>query len=71
MEVECRTLEDVEEALDAGADRLLLDNMDPGELREAASSVGRARGARGVGRHHPQSLRSVAGTGVQFVSMGR
>src|SRR5919202_118955 len=36
LEVECRTLADVAEALDAGATHLLLDNMTPSQLREAA-----------------------------------
>ena len=42
-----------EEALEAGAERLLLDNMTPDQMREArgSSTAGRAH-ARGVGRHH-------------------
>ena len=43
VEVECSSLADVEVALAAGAERLLLDNMDPAQLREAATLVaGRA-----------------------------
>src|SRR5205814_9080108 len=40
IEVECATVDEVDEALDAGADRLLLDNMTPDRLREAAARVG-------------------------------
>src|SRR3982751_1757755 len=43
LEVECRTRAEVDEALDAGAPRILLDNMGPDELRETAAHVaGRA-----------------------------
>ena len=43
VEVECGSLADVEAALRAGADRLLLDNMAPAQLREAAAlAAGRA-----------------------------
>ncbi|HEX5821898.1 MAG TPA: carboxylating nicotinate-nucleotide diphosphorylase, partial [Solirubrobacterales bacterium] len=44
VEVECRDLEEVREGVEAGADRLLLDNMSPAELREA---VAEARGTDG------------------------
>ena len=43
VEVECRTLAEVEEALEAGAERLLLDNMTPAEL--AAAAVDRSAAA--------------------------
>ena len=44
VEVECASLADVEEALEAGADRLLLDNMTPDQLRAAAElTAGRAQ----------------------------
>src|SRR5205823_13500639 len=43
LEVECRTLEEVDEALEAGARQILLDNMTPPQLREAVQRVaGRA-----------------------------
>src|SRR5438445_8339101 len=43
LEVECRTLDDVDEALAVRAPRILLDNMDPERLREAVEHVaGRA-----------------------------
>ena len=67
VEVECGSLADVEEALAAGAERLLLDNMDPAQLREAAAlAAGRAEleASGGITR---QALRN-RGTGVQWVS---
>ena len=50
VEVECASLAEVDEALAAGAGRILLDNMDPGELRARGRARGRPRGARGIGR---------------------
>ena len=55
-----RSLADVEEALAAGAERLLLDNMDAGAAARGGRARRRARGARGVRRHHtarPQGTR--------------
>ena len=62
IEVECRTPSEVEAALGAGADRLLLDNMTPEELRAAvaardAAKAVRPRGARGLGRDQPRQRR--------------
>jgi nicotinate-nucleotide pyrophosphorylase (carboxylating) len=70
LEVECRTLEDVSEALDAGATHLLLDNMAPAELREAAELAGGRATLEASGGFTPQNIRSVVGTGLQFVSVG-
>jgi nicotinate-nucleotide pyrophosphorylase (carboxylating) len=70
LEVECRTLEDVSEALDAGATHLLLDNMGPAELREAAELAGGRATLEASGGFTPQNIRSVVGTGLQFVSVG-
>jgi nicotinate-nucleotide pyrophosphorylase (carboxylating) len=70
VEVECRTLADVEEALAAGAQRLLLDNMDAAELRQAVELTGGRAELEASGSITPQTLREVAGAGVQFISMG-
>jgi nicotinate-nucleotide pyrophosphorylase (carboxylating) len=69
VEVECGSLADVEEALGAGAERLLLDNMDPAQLAAAAALVaGRAElEASGIGGH---PLEEVAASGVKWVSLG-
>ncbi|MGH2980041.1 MAG: carboxylating nicotinate-nucleotide diphosphorylase, partial [Solirubrobacterales bacterium] len=70
VEVECGSLADVEAALRAGAECLLLDNMDPAELREAAAlTAGRAE-LEASGGITQETLRGVAASGVQSVSIG-
>jgi len=70
LEVECRSLEEVDEALDAGATMILLDNMDVDQLREAVARVaGRAK-LEASGGVTLATLRAVASTGVDFVSIG-
>lgn len=70
LEVECRTLAEVDEALDAGAPRILLDNMDLERLRVAVAHVGGRAQLEASGGVSPEALRSVAETGVDFVSVG-
>jgi nicotinate-nucleotide pyrophosphorylase (carboxylating) len=75
IEVECETISEVRLALEAGADVILLDNMDvetmrsavelarrdaPGVLLEASGNIGT----------NPQRLATVAATGVDFISLG-
>jgi nicotinate-nucleotide pyrophosphorylase (carboxylating) len=68
--VECRTIDDVEEALSAGAEWLLLDNMSPDALRRAIEfTAGRAK-LEASGGVTPESLQEVASTGLQLISMG-
>jgi nicotinate-nucleotide pyrophosphorylase (carboxylating) len=70
LEVECRTPEEVDEALGAGAPWILLDNMTPPQLRAAVRQVdGRAR-LEASGGVTLETLREIASTGVQFVSVG-
>jgi nicotinate-nucleotide pyrophosphorylase (carboxylating) len=70
LEVEVRNPDEIEQALAAGAPRLLLDNMDEGELRAAVAQVaGRAR-LEASGGVSLKTLRAVASTGVDWVSMG-
>jgi nicotinate-nucleotide pyrophosphorylase (carboxylating) len=70
LEVECRTPEEIDEALGAGAPWILLDNMTLKQLRAAVSQVdGRAR-LEASGGVTLETLRAIAGTGVQFVSVG-
>jgi nicotinate-nucleotide pyrophosphorylase (carboxylating) len=70
VEVECDTLEQVREALAAGAERLLLDNMPVARLREAvAVTRGRAR-LEASGGITLANVRAVAETGVDFISVG-
>jgi nicotinate-nucleotide pyrophosphorylase (carboxylating) len=70
IEVECDTVEQVAEALDAGADGLLLDNMSLDELRAAvALTRGRAR-LEASGGITLENVRAVAETGVAEISIG-
>ena len=74
VEVEVDTLEQLNELLPLGVDRVLLDNMDLGRLREAVGRV------RALGERRPLSeasgnvtlatVRAVADTGVDFISVG-
>jgi len=70
IEVECESLADVREALAAGADSVLLDNMAPAAMREA---VALARGRAVVeasGGVDLRSVRGIAETGVELISVG-
>jgi nicotinate-nucleotide pyrophosphorylase (carboxylating) len=70
LEVEVRDRAEIEQALAAGARRLLLDNMDVAELRAAVRLVaGRAK-LEASGGMTLQRLREVAETGVDFISVG-
>ncbi len=71
IEVECDTLAQVREALALGVERLLLDNMTPDELRQAvAIASGRAQ-LEASGGVRLETVRAVAETGVDFISIGR
>jgi nicotinate-nucleotide pyrophosphorylase (carboxylating) len=75
IEVECETLAEVREALEAGADVILLDNMDVDSMRGAVDLARRvspgvlieASGSIGTGQ---TKLAAVASTGVDFISLG-
>jgi nicotinate-nucleotide pyrophosphorylase (carboxylating) len=70
IEVECETLEQVGEALAAGVEAILLDNMSLGDLRAAVALVaGRAR-LEASGGITLETIRSVAETGVDEISVG-
>jgi nicotinate-nucleotide pyrophosphorylase (carboxylating) len=70
VEVEVETLDQLREALAAGADRLLLDNFSLKRLREAvAESKGRAR-LEASGGITLENVRAVAETGVDCISIG-
>jgi nicotinate-nucleotide pyrophosphorylase (carboxylating) len=70
LEVECRTLEEVDEALAAGAPRLLLDNMGPDELRAIVARVGGRAELEASGNVTLDTIRAAAETGVAFISVG-
>jgi nicotinate-nucleotide pyrophosphorylase (carboxylating) len=70
IEVEAESLADVAEALDAGADRILLDNMTPAEIAEAVALVAGCVPLEASGGITLANVRSYAETGVEFVSVG-
>ena len=70
LQVEVRDEREIDEALAAGAPRLLLDNMDPVRLREAVARVGGRAELEASGGVELSTLRAVAQTGVEWVSMG-
>src|SRR4051794_12561027 len=70
VEVECATLAEVEEALEAGARRILLDNMSPSELREAVQRVAGRAELEASGGVTLETVRAIAESGVDYVSVG-
>src|SRR5207248_849119 len=70
IEVECRDLAEVDEALEAGASRILLDNMNVPQLRAAVAHVAGRTELEASGGVTLETLREIASTGVQFVSVG-
>jgi nicotinate-nucleotide pyrophosphorylase (carboxylating) len=70
LQVECRDLAEVDEALAAGAPRLLLDNMTPAQLREVVERVDGRAELEASGGVTLETIREIAGTGVHFVSVG-
>ena len=71
VQVELDRIDQIEPALAAGADRLLLDNMDPSRLREAARIVAGRVPLEASGGVTLETIRSLAETGVDFISVGR
>ncbi|MGI6772550.1 MAG: carboxylating nicotinate-nucleotide diphosphorylase [Clostridiales bacterium] len=70
IEVETRNLSEVKEALEAGADIIMLDNMSLDEMREAVKLIdGRAK-TEASGNVTLDNIEAVAETGVDIISMG-
>jgi nicotinate-nucleotide pyrophosphorylase (carboxylating) len=70
VEMEAETLAQVQEALDGGAPRILLDNMSPEEVREAVELVAGRAELEASGGVSLGTIRAYAETGVDFVSVG-
>lgn len=68
--VECSDLAEVREALEAGAPRILLDNMDPAQLREAIALIDGRALSEGSGGVTLESVRGRAETGLDLISVG-
>ncbi len=71
VQVEVDRLDQIEPALNAGADRLLLDNMDLAMLREAVRIVGGRVPLEASGGVTLETIRFLAETGVDLISVGR
>ncbi len=71
IQVECDTLEQVTEAVQAGATSLLLDNMPPEMLRQALTLVGGHIPCEASGGVTLETIRAIAETGVDYISVGR
>lgn len=70
VEVEADTLAQVEQAAAAGADIILLDNMPPALLREAVGIIAGRAQTEASGGVSLESVRAIAETGVDFISIG-
>ena len=70
IEVECDTLDQVREAVEARADIVLLDNMTPDILREAVEIVNNRALCEASGGVNLQTVKAIAQSGVDIVSVG-
>jgi len=70
IEVEVENLDELEEALDTGADVVLLDNFPLDLLKEAVNRTGRRSLLEASGGVNLSTVRAIAETGVDFVSCG-
>jgi nicotinate-nucleotide pyrophosphorylase (carboxylating) len=70
VEVECESVEQVEAALEAKADIILLDNMPLAEMRTCVEVVAERALVEASGGVHLETVRAIAETGVDFISVG-
>ncbi len=75
IEVECRTMEDVKAALEAGADIIMLDNMAEDKVRKAVRMV-RSRPGKSIkieasGNMDMEKVKTMSAAGVDFISVGK
>jgi nicotinate-nucleotide pyrophosphorylase (carboxylating) len=70
IEVECTTLEQVDEAVRAGADIVMLDNMDPFMMKDAVKKFGEQVKLEASGGITLETVKGVAKTGVHSISVG-
>ncbi len=70
IEVEARTLEDVRAALELGVERILLDNMSTQMMSEAVKITARRAKLEASGNVSLETVRAIAETGVDFISIG-
>jgi len=70
IEVEASTLTEVQEALDAGVDVIMLDNMDIAQTREAVALIARRTLVEASGNVTIDSLQALSDAGVDLISVG-
>ena len=70
IEIECATLAQVDEALAAGAEAILLDNMPVAQLAEAVRRIGGRAVSEASGGVTLETIRAIAETGVDLISVG-
>jgi nicotinate-nucleotide pyrophosphorylase (carboxylating) len=70
VEIEVEDLEQLQLALDAGADRVLLDNFKPAQITEAVGLTARRAELEASGDITLDNIRQYAKTGVDYISIG-
>lgn len=70
IEVETRNLKEVQEALNANVDRIMLDNMSPELMKEAVAIIQRKCETEASGGITKETIRTVALSGVDYISVG-
>lgn len=70
VEVEARTLDEVQEALGAGADIIMLDNMDHGTMQQAVAMIGGRALTEASGNITEENLKALRDIGVDIISSG-
>ena len=71
IEVECDSLEQVQQAVEAGADIILADNMSSAQLKEAVALVKGKAKIEASGNVNLQTIAAIAATGVDYISIGK
>jgi nicotinate-nucleotide pyrophosphorylase (carboxylating) len=71
IEVECRTLEDVKEALECGIDVIMLDNMDSDQIRKAVTIVAGRVECEVSGQMDEKKILEINRLGIDYISVGK
>ena len=70
IEIECDTLDQVKESVEAGADIIMLDNMTPEQMTQAVKLIDGRALVEASGNMHKRDIREVAACGVDIISIG-
>ena len=71
IEVEVTDLDQLQEALALGVDQIMLDNMSLDQMRDAVSMVNGAVSLEASGNVSLETVRAIAETGVDYISVGK